>query len=333
MSLTIINDCHLGTLRSSGVTQTSQTALSLYIRERLVALLPQTDLMILGDLFDKADVALNTLLETFTDLSTWLSGGHHLYAVSGNHDDHRTSGKLSSFDMLCSLLLREYPNTVTVVKGKGQLIPYGYVISHMPNQALFDAELAKVPECQTLFCHVNYENFFAARSDQSLNISKEQVEACKASTVICGHEHQHKIVGKMRLPGCQIATSVSDWQGCNYKYKTVIDDNGVAGSVIVAAKETEYIETLWTNPQITNHKFVKLVGTATAEQASQVVSAVAKFRAASPAFIVSNGVTLESDAGTAGFDAALEGVKSFDVFAALKEVLTESEMNILKELE
>lgn len=332
MSLTIISDCHLGTLRSSGVTQASQTALSLYIRERFVALLPQTDLMILGDLFDKADVALNTLLETFTDLSTWLSRGYHLYAISGNHDDHRTSGKLSSFDMLCSLLLREYPNTVTVIKGKGQLIPYGYVISHMPNQQLFDTELAKVPDCEVLFLHVNYVNFFAARSDQSLNISKEQVDACKARTIICGHEHQHKIAGKVHLPGCQIPTSVSDWQGCSHKYKTVLED-GVIRHEVVATKESDYTEQPWASPQITNHKFVKLVGTATAEQAAQVVSAVAKFRAISTAFVVANGVQIQSESGAEGFDESLESVRAFDVMAALGELLSRDEMTVLKELQ
>ncbi len=331
--LTILNDCHLGTIRSSGVTQSSQIALSSHIRERFVSLLPDSDLMILGDTFDKSEVSLSTLLETFTDLSTWLSRGYHLYAISGNHDDHRTTGKLSSFDMLCSLLLREYPNTVTTVKGEGRLIPYGYVISHMPNQAMFDAELAKVPECNVLFLHVNYDNFFAAQSDQSLNISKEQVAACKAKKIVIAHEHVKKADGKVTLPGNQIPTSISDWQNCDAKYITTVTREGTVTMQKVAEKSEDYIEQPWSSPVVTGHKFVKLVGTATAEQAAQVVSAVAKFRAVSTAFVVANGVQISSESGVEGFDESLESVRSFDVMSALGELLSRDEMTVLKELQ
>lgn len=330
--LTVLNDCHRGTIRSSGVTKDSQAALSLHIREKFIALLPENDLMILGDLFDKPLVDLATLLETFTDLSTWLCKGHHLYAVSGNHDDERTSDKLSSFDVLCSLLLREHPSTVTVVKGGGKLTRYGYILSHMPNQQLFDLELEKVPECEVMFCHVNYDNFFAAQSDQSLNISKEQLEALPVQRVICGHEHHYREVGKILLPGCQISTSVSDWLGCTHKYKTLIDDSGAVSCVIVAPKEDEYIELQWDNLVPTEAKFVRVVGSATTEQASQVVSLIAKFRAQSAAFVISNAVQIASESGTAAFSDSLEGVRAFDVWNALGDHLDDSQIQALKEL-
>lgn len=330
--LTIINDTHIGTIRSSGTTLASQAALTAYIHQSFKALLPDSDLMILGDVFDKAQVSLTDLLFTYTALHEWLSGGHHLYAVSGNHDDEKTSGKLSGFDMLCALLVREYPTTVTVIKGGGAMTSCGYVISHMPNQAEFDAELAKVPACDYLFIHVNYNNFFAAQSDQSLNISKEQVEACKARNIICGHEHHLKVVGKMHLPGCQISTSIADWQGCSHKYKTVIE-NGVIRHEVVATKENDYTEQPWTNPTVTDHKFVKIVGSATAEQAAQVVSAIAKFRAISPAFVVANGVQIEAQSGAEGFGESLESVRAFDVMAALGELLSRDEMIVLQELQ
>lgn len=328
--LTILNDCHIGTVRSSGTTLASQIALTNYIHSEFKASLPRNDLMVLGDLFEKAQVNLSDLLFTYTTLSEWLEYGHKLYLVAGNHDLEKVSGKLSSFDMLGELLKQYYPHTVAVIKG-GVMTPYGYVISHMPNQSEFDAELSKVPECEVLYLHVNYDNFFAAQSDQSLNISKEQVDACKARTIICGHEHQHKIAGKMHLPGCQIPTSISDWQGCSHKYKTVIENNTVRHEV-VASKENDYIEQPWASPEITNHKFVKLVGTATAEQAAQVVSAVAKFRAISTAFVVANGVLIASESGVEGFDESLESVRAFDVMSALGELLSRDEMTVLKEL-
>lgn len=331
--LTVISDTHIGTVRSSGTTLASQAALTAYIHESFRNLLPDSDLMILGDAFDKAEVPLSDLLETYTTLSTWLSKGYHLYAISGNHDDHRTTGKLSSFDMLGCLLTREYPNTVTIVKGGGAMTPYGYVISHMPNQAMFDAELVKVPECEVLYLHVNYDNFFAAQSDQSLNISKQQVEACKAKRIVIAHEHAQKVEGKVTIPGCQIPTSISDWQGCEAKHVTTVTDTGTVTMQKVVEKSEDYIEQPWSSPVITDHKFVKLVGTATAEQAAQVVSAVAKFRAISTAFVVANGVQISSESGVEGFDESLESVRSFDVMSALGELLSRDEMTVLKELQ
>lgn len=331
MTLCIISDTHIGTVRSSGTTQASQSALTNYIHETFKSLLPETDLMILGDLLDRAQVPLSDLLFVYTTLSEWLDKGHTLYLVAGNHDLEKVSDKLSSFDMLGELLKQYYPHTVVVIKGS-IMTPCGYVISHMPNQAEFDAELAKVPACDYLFLHVNYNNFFAAQSDQSLNISKEQVEACKARNIICGHEHHLKVVGKMHLPGCQISTSIADWQGCSHKYKTVIE-NGVIRHGVVATKENDYTEQPWTNPTVTDHKFVKMVGSATAEQAAQVVTAVAKFRAISPAFVVANGVQIASESGAEGFGESLESVRAFDVMAALGELLSRDEMIVLQELQ
>jgi metallophosphoesterase superfamily enzyme len=289
--------------------------------------------MILGDLFDKAQVALSDLLFAYTALSEWLERGRTLYLVSGNHDDEKTSGKLSSFDMLGELLKQYFPHTVAVIKGGGVLTPYGYVISHMPNQQMFDIELLKVPECKVLFLHVNYDNFFAAQSDQSLNISKEQVTACKAKKIVIAHEHVTKQDGKVIIPGNQIPTSVSDWQGCDAKYLTQVTAEGVVTLLKIADRADHYSEQPWDSPEITDHKFVKLVGDATAEQAAQVVSAVAKFRAASSAFVVSNGVRIATESGAAGFGESLESVRAFDVLAALAEVLTKDEMTVLKGLE
>lgn len=330
--LTVISDTHIGTVRSSGTTLASQVALTAYIHESFKALLPDSDLMILGDLFDKAEVNLADLLFTYNALSEWLSRGYHLYAISGNHDDHRTTGKLSSFDLLGELL-KQLTHHVTVIKGGGAMTPYGYVISHMPNQAMFDAELVKVPECEVLYLHVNYDNFFAAQSDQSLNISKQQVEACKAKRIVIAHEHAQKVEGKVTIPGCQIPTSISDWQGCEAKHVTTVTDTGTVTMQKVVEKSEDYIEQPWSSPVITDHKFVKLVGTATAEQAAQVVSAVAKFRAISTAFVVANGVQISSESGVEGFDESLESVRSFDVMSALGELLSRDEMTVLKELQ
>ena len=203
----------------------------------------------------------------------------------------------------------------------------------MPNQQLFDAELEKVPECEVLYLHVNYDNFFAAQSDQSLNISKLQVQACKAKRIVIAHEHVQKLSGKITIPGNQIPTSISDWQGCDAKYVTTVTREGVVTMQKVVEKSEDYTEQPWTSPAVTGHKFVKIVGTATAEQAAQVVSAVAKFRSISPAFVVANGVQIEAQSGAEGFGESLESVRAFDVMTALGELLSRDEMTVLQGLQ
>ncbi len=290
--------------------------------------------MFLGDLFDSYEAPVWDVLQVYSILAKWKADhpDNYLYLVPGNHDLSKTSNVLGSFDMLAALLEDRFFDTVQVVKEPLDSA-YGYIIPHLPNQAAFDAALAQVPERKFLFLHCNYDNNFAAQSDQSLNITKEQVDALPVQQVIIAHEHQNKASGKVRLPGNQIATSISDWQGCNYKYKTVIDDNGVAGSVIVAPKDTEYIEQPWDNPQVTDHKFVRLVGSATAEQAPDVVNAVARFRAISPALVVGNGVQIATADGLGDFAASLESVQAFDVWSALSDVLETAEIETLKGLE
>jgi UDP-2,3-diacylglucosamine pyrophosphatase LpxH len=335
--LTILNDTHIGVERSAGTTVLTKGILKNYVLTQFGALLPhQGDLMILGDLFDKFEVNISDAIETIRLLLSWLDRTTgNMYLVAGNHDLSKTSGVASSLDLVATMLhyLRSsYAGRVVLIKEPTDT-PYGYVIPHLPNQEAFDAALEGVPECDYLFLHVNYDNKFAAQSDQSLNITKEQVEASKAKHIICGHEHQHKHVGKIRLPGNQIATSVSDWQGCSYKYGTSIDEEGVVGHYIVMDKSGEYTEQLWTDPVVTNHKFVRMVGNATAEQAAQVVSAVAKFRSISPALVVTNAVQIASNEGLEGFSDSLESVRAFDVWAALGEVLDPAEIAILHNLE
>lgn len=183
-----------------------------------------------------------------------------------------------------------------------------------------------------MFLHVNYDNKFAAQSDQSLNITKEQVAACKAEQIICGHEHQFKRGPKILLPGNQIATSISDWQGCSNKTMVVIDNEALTLTQ-VGDKDKEYTEQLWTDPKVTTHPLVRMVGSATTEQAALVVSAIAKFRAISPALVIANAVQIEAEQGVEGFSDSLESARAFDVWAALGEVLEASELSTLQGLE
>ena len=325
--LMILNDIHAGVERVAGTTIESRYALSQYVIKKFATLLPDNDLLILGDLLDSVNVPVADLFAIYNIIREWLLKGHKLYLVAGNHDLSKTSNVMSSFDFLGALLkIKDQYDQVQVIKAP-VMTHYGYVIPHLANQDLFNAALKEVPECDNLYLHCNYDNFFAAQSDQSLNISKEQVAECKARNIIIGHEHQYRSAGKVWFPGNQIATSVADWQNCTTKEYIQADKR-----IIHGLREDEYIEQDWKNLAVTTHNFVRVIGDATVAESSQVVTAIAKFRAKSPAFVVSNAVNIESGDGLGDFANSLEAVTAFDVWRALGEVLPSSDMAILKDL-
>lgn len=332
MRLRILNDVHIGTERSAGTTVDSRWKLRQTVIAQFKLLLPEAqDLMILGDLFNDAEAPQIDLFMVYSILDSWLTySGHHLYVVAGNHDLSKTSNVFSSFDLLCQLL-RTASSRVTIIK-EPTMTPYGYVIPHLANQDLFNKALKTVPASKFLFLHVNYDNFFAAQSDQSLNISKEQVDSLPVETVIIGHEHNFKQEGKVLLPGSQTCTSVSDWIGAKGKFLVEVEDNGSWEVKQVQERDVAFIEQDWKSLEPTEHTFVRVVGHATAEQAAQVASTIAKFRAISEAFVVSNAVQIEQNEGLGDFSGNLESVQAFDVWKALVSVLDPAEVTKIEEL-
>jgi predicted phosphodiesterase len=328
--LTVLNDVHIGAIRVAGTTPTTKLALQAHLLSQFKALLPNSDLMILGDLFDTHDTNIYDVYQTYKMLSRWADDTEKkLYLVAGNHDISKTSTTFSSFEMLCNLLKFAHPN-VTVIMTP-QMTPHGYVIPHLPNQAAFDKALESVPECDVLYLHVNYNNSFAAQSDQSLNLTAKQAEACPAKQIVIAHEHNYKVAGKVTLPGNQVASSVSDWVNSPSKsYVTVT--NGTVEVKHVRHAIEEYVELPWKLLEITSHKFVRVVGTATSEEATQVVSAIAKFRQISPALVVSNAVEIALNDDSGDFAASLEAAQGFDVWQALEAHFTASEVTKLRAL-
>lgn len=331
--LLVLNDTHLGAIRSAGTTTQSRLSLRAHLLHSFTKLLPKqgTDLMILGDLFDTHDTESIDLWETYNLLKQWLSRGDDLYLVAGNHDLSKTTSVFSSFELLSKLLTSAYPQQVHVVL-QSCMTPYGYVIPHVPSQQEFDLELSRVPPCKVLFLHVNYNNKFAAQSDQSLNLTPEQVQAAPAEQIVIAHEHNMRKAGKVILPGNQIASSVSDWVSSPAKYQTRVDaENGAVLEKVLEAG-TQYSEVDWKSPAVTDHLFVRVVGTATADEASSVVAAVAKIRTLSPALVVSNAVKIESHDGV-NLAESLASIQGFNIWAALEQCMEPAEIAILKGLQ
>lgn len=332
--LTVLNDIHAGAVRSSGTTPASQLLLRAHIHSNLERLMPdEGDVLFNGDLFDTGNVALSVLYSVAKILSTWLDDHPTscIFSSAGNHDLSKSTNILSSFQFLNLFLSDTYPDRFIPIE-KPMLTPYGYVIPHLPNQDLFDQALKACPHTAYVFVHANYNSGFAAQSDQSLNLSAEQAEALPCHTVIFGHEHHGRAVGKVLIPGNQIASSVSDWLSPGDKKFVQITKTGPS-LVTAATRASEFTEMNWKELTVTDHKFVRVTGSADAADMGAALAAINKFRAMSPALVISNGVETVVAEGTAEtFSSNLESVQSFDIMKALAKILTKAEMDALGKL-
>lgn len=333
MRLTVLNDVHIGVSRTAGTTPASQVALKNHILQRFSELLPETgDLMILGDLFDTGNVPMFEVLETYKVLLTWLNRSDGtLYNVAGNHDLNKSSNILSSFQFLGALLKMSHPERYVHVETP-ILTPYGYVIPHLHNQEAFNAALTAVPTCHRLFVHVNVDNNFAAQSDHSLNLSTEQIEALPVEQIVCAHEHHRRTLGKVVIPGNQIASSVADWLSPQDKFMAVIN-NGELALIQTSVRSEEFEELPWdSEPLASIKRFVRVTGVTTAEAAAGAISAINRLRASSPAFVVTNATSVQSADGNTVFSDSLESVQSFSILDALRRFLTDDEYSVVEKL-
>lgn len=331
MTLQILNDVHIGAIRSGGTTPSTALALRKKLLDDFQKLLPKSkDLMLLGDLFDKANIPLADVLETYKILSKWLEENpdNWLFNVAGNHDLSGSSNVLSSFQFLGALLKHSFPDRYMHIE-EPAYTPHGYVIPHLRNQDLFDLALEQAPAGKVLFVHANFESPFAQHSDQSLNFTREQVE--KAKLVVCAHEHQARSLKNVEIPGNQIASSVSDWLGAKTKRFLSLDETG-SYYTECARNFDEFIVQDWQDLEDTGHIFVRVEGSATAEQASEVVTAINRFRKTSTALVITNAVKIISENSEVDFESTLSEVQGFNVMDALKSFLTAEELKIIESL-
>ena len=327
----VINDLHIGAVRTAGTTPVSAGRLREYLLTCLENTLSRVDedLVVLGDLFDTHTVAMSDLLNTYMVFKNWLTKGHKLWLVAGNHDLSKDSSKLSSFQFLGKLL---GALGATYIEGSRCITDDVYVISHVPNQDLFDMELAKVPQCQYLLVHANYDNDFAAETDHSLNVSKEVAENLPVKTIFFAHEHYYRkmLNGKVFVGGNQFPSSISDCLKQVDKFMHRLGDSVERIKVWDAA---EYVEVDWKDVGSPDAKFIRVVGNATAEESASAMEAVAQLRKVSQALVVGNGIKVAgSDAQDSLNLASFEEIKAFDVMSALEEYLSVEEMKKIRNL-
>ena len=332
--LTVIHDTHIGAARSAGTTPLTAWQLRQYLLEEFEKLVDNAgSLVILGDLFDTGHIPMADLLRTWEILRKHCASGAPLYLVQGNHDCERTLTTLSSFQFLCKLLQAEFPG-IGVIDTPQFIHTGAYVVPHLPNQDLLDAALAAVPKCEYLLVHCNYNNGFAAQSDHSLNMSLEQAAAVPAKYIIFAHEHQAKsaLNGKVFIAGNQFPSSVSDCLGNDSKFLTELQHEGPPNKVLTWSRLGNYVEQDWRSLTDSGEKFIRVVGEATAAEAADVVSAIAKFRNKAKALVITNAVKVEGAADGEQIQVSLEQVKTFDVLGALLECLDEREQAVINDL-
>lgn len=345
MNALLLNDIHIGVVRTAGTTRDSQAAIQQYILDSLrdtIMSKTSIDLIINGDLFDGFDVDGGQLLATYIIFFEWLkASGRVLHLVRGNHDIAKNSLRTSAFAMLCELLKKSFPDQVCVYNDRfSQITGDVYVIPHCVNQDLFDIELQHALEAEIfpgslLLLHANVDNKFAVEADHSLNVSDEWLRKLTGAgwTLVFAHEHQARtlMAGKVIVLGNQWPTSVADCmahgaaQKDGTKYMHIIDGTDLT-PIPTWFAEADFVEMPWDELVETPARFIRIVGKAEADRAADVISAISKYRQQSKALVITNAVEV---AGMAGINdmskMSVESLQAINILDALCEELTKEE--------
>lgn len=341
----VINDTHIGTSRAGGTTPVSRALLSAYALQQLDDLFEHDHdgvVLINGDLLDGFLVDNRTLQQTFQTLRRRAEQLQRLYLARGNHDVSKDSTKLSSFDLLGFMLLEALPDKVTVITEPARINwpgGAGVVLPHAANQDLFELWMEQAEQmadgAQFLFVHANFDNAFAVEADHSLNVSSSQAARLHQTFryIVFGHEHQarqHKANGVLVL-GNQFPTSISDCLGNDSKSALQLHGN-VVRPVETWNAQGSYYQCDWSMTHMVPEgvQFIRLVGEASDEQASEVLEAVSRLRKAHNAFVIGNAVTINGRALDASANDALEEVQKFSVLEFICQHMTDSQAERLR---
>jgi hypothetical protein len=361
----LINDIHIGVNRSAGTTLESRRGLKQYLNHALRDLIfrhTDKELIINGDLFDAFDVDIQDILWTYYTFSDWIFESRRtIYMGKGNHDISKDDSKMSAFSFLAMLLTKAYPDNIVVIEGGLQKLSehtdFIWMIPHCVNQEQFEQELTKVLDIEVpgyLLLHANVDNHYADQADHSLNVSDEWIRKLidKKWTLVFGHEHHHKRLydGEVIVTGNQFPSSVYDClstqgQKDGLKYAHIFSQTKRPdGTIDVCLDKVStwdaignFVEIPWqflNDPHTYKHApFYRVTGTATAEQAPDVVATISKFRQNSKAYVVSNAVEIQ---GIKGMDdlttLTVEKLQKVDILAALKQHLDLDEIKAVDEL-
>ena len=332
----IINDIHAGVRSQGGTTPASRAALGRYISKNLKSLLTwATDadtLVVLGDLFDKPKVAEVVLLDVYIMFLRFLRESEaDLVLVRGNHDSRsEILEDLCSLELLYNLLITnlsdagEDPTRVHLIFNEPAELIDGevkcWIIPHMFNQQLFDAEIARVPACDYLMLHCNFDNAFAV-GDHSLNISRTQCRGLQdrvKGEILIAHEHQARIeMGNLVMVlGNQFPSSVADCKSNDGKMAWVIYPEGIDDHKTWLAVNSFRDCAVG---DLREAEFIRVSGTCQPKEFAQIVKDISEFRKTSNAFVISNAVKVNIEERAV----SKEDVTSINILELLVSALPE----------
>lgn len=348
MKTWIINDLHLGVMRSSGTTNASMKALREWAHARHEGLLEQTSdgdwVVVNGDLTDVYDIPLGEALDIYVATATYLRShpSSRVIWVQGNHDLSKDSSKLGTVAFVGALLESQFPDNFHVINKAESVTPEIYAIPHVPNQDIFDMELERIPDgVEWLLLHVNYDNPFAGQMDHSLNLSREQAKALRARGIrmVLGHEHQQRdlMSGSVVVVGNQFPTSIADCLGNDTKRCAYLEDGEIHFVQTWSRDDAVgyFKEVDWEDLHQFVHAprgFIRVSGKASPEQAADVVKAISALRSKSEAFVITNAVQVGTAADLSEIADSVEDVRSVNVLDLLLEMLTPDQGAKVREL-
>lgn len=346
----LLNDIHLGVQRASGTTPASAQQLQEYLLERFERILfehPDKDVIINGDLFDSFSVSMLSILGFYGVARNWLLATAEkwpdrsfepkyltkLKIGMGNHDWAKDDSKLSAFMFVCRLLAMEFPDRFQAITEPACIYDGIHMIPHVPNQELFDLAIERYQgrggTPGLLLLHANYHNGYAVESDHSLNVSEEQAKKLIAAgwTLVFGHEHQARTALNegVIITGNQWPSSVADCLNNpeGKKHAHIIDENLDLEPILTWDAAADFKEIDWRQLDTSDNttSFIRVVGKASAEEASHVIEAISRYRKDCTAYVVTNAVEIAGVQSMEDLPASVENVKAFDVFGFLLEHL------------
>lgn len=354
--LFVFNDLHLGVQRTGGTTPQSAGELRAYAHKMHAQLLTFAEdgdvVLINGDLTDQFNIDLGQAIEIYATAAEFMTqrpGVKLIWAV-GNHDLSKDSSKLGTVAFLGSLLESQFDGRFSLVTKAQMVIDGFYVIPHVANQALFDLELERVPdEAKVVFLHCNYDNTFACAADHSLNLSRDQAKVLvKAGKfVVLGHEHQGRTMmgDKVVITGNQFPTSVSDClshgdaQKDGTKYALAMNLSDPSDMELLPTWSADdrvggYAEIDWRQASSapSNLGFIRVAGTATTEEAAEVVKVISTLRQTHKAFVITNAVKVEGVDGEDAPQVSIEDIKAVSVIELLMGMLDEPQQAAVQSL-
>jgi hypothetical protein len=366
----ILNDIHLGVSRQSGTTPATQKTLQEHLMRAFRGKIMENtdrDLLLLGDLFDGFLVEARIVLDAYYALSDWLFESEgDLILVPGNHDWSPKADRVSSFHFMARCLDRTFPGRVKIIDKPSIMRPWAgsiYIIPHMPNQDLFEAALAEAESIGggALLLHCNIMSPFATHHDHSLDVNEAWMRrlAKVFGKIIFAHEHQHRElvvtaqeirpiqkgeVAQIIALGNQWPSSVADClsfedrQADETKYCHILELDG--DDITISREPTwkaedDFLRIDWhdLDKVPVGPRFVRVEGSALANEAAEAVNAIAKYRQVSSALVITNSVKVAGNEGLAKMaQITFDNVKKFNVLDALLERLEPREQDTIREV-